>query len=91
MTAPGGVPERLTVAEIRTRRGRWTADQLRQLPATVDLETAASVLAMGLTKARELARIGEFPVRVIHHGDRYVIPARALLVLLDVEAERPAG
>ena len=93
-TAPAGLaglPERLTADMVRARRGQWSADQLRQLPATVDLETAGSVLGMALTKARELARAGEFPVRIIRHGDRYVVPTRPLLVLLGIEAERAAG
>lgn len=70
----------------KPRRGHWTADDLRGLPVTVDLATAGSVLDMGITKARELARAGQFPVRVIRHGDRYVVPTRALLDLLEVPA-----
>ncbi|KLL11839.1 MULTISPECIES: helix-turn-helix domain-containing protein [Protofrankia] len=69
----------------KPRRGQWTTRQLRALPVIVDVETAASVLGMGLTKARALIRAGEFPVRVIKHGDRYVIPLRGLLALLGVE------
>jgi hypothetical protein len=63
-------------------RGRWTVDDLRGLPATVDLATAGSVLGMGLTKARAMARADDFPVPVIRHGERYVIPTRPLLDLL---------
>lgn len=71
--------------ELAPRRGRWTVAQLRRLPATTDLATAGSVLGMGLTKAREMARAEEFPVRVIKHGERYVVPTRPLLDLLGVE------
>lgn len=70
---------------VRSRRGSWTAAQLRALPATTDVETAGSVLGMGLWKARALIRDGEFPVPVIRHGSRYIIPTRPLLALLGVE------
>lgn len=69
----------------RPKRGQWTADDLRRLPVTIRLETAASVLDMGLTKARELARAGQFPVLVLKHGERYVVPTQPLLALLGVE------
>ncbi|WP_261554769.1 hypothetical protein [Frankia tisae] len=69
------------------KRGQWTAADLRALPVTTDLATAASVLNMGLTKARDLARIDQFPVPVLRHGERYVVPTRPLLALLDVEPE----
>ncbi|WP_347176933.1 hypothetical protein [Parafrankia sp. EAN1pec] len=71
--------------ELPPERGRWTAAQLRALPVTTDLATAGSVLDMGLTKARELARAGQFPVPVVKHGERYVVPTRPLLALLGVE------
>lgn len=72
-------------ADLAPLRGRWTAPQLRRLPVTTDLATAGSVLNMGLTKARELARAGQFPVKVYKHGERYVVPTRQLLDLLGVE------
>jgi hypothetical protein len=75
---------RYTSGDLRRMRGRWTAEQLRGLPVTVGLETAGSVLDMGLTKARELARAGAFPVPVLKHGERYVVPTRPLLALLGV-------
>lgn len=70
---------------VQPNRGEWTARQLRALPATTDVETAGSVLGMGLWKARALIRDGQFPVPVIRHGSRYVIPTRPLLALLEVE------
>lgn len=73
---------RYTAAELSERRGAWSVDELLTLPATVGLDVAGSVLGFGLTKSRELARAGEFPVRVIHHGDRWTVPTRPLLVLL---------
>ncbi|OHV21212.1 hypothetical protein BBK14_08015 [Parafrankia soli] len=69
----------------KTRRGQWTVSQLRALPATTDVETAGSILGMGLWKSRALIRDGQFPVPVIRHGSRYVVPTRPILALLDVE------
>ncbi|WP_242422868.1 hypothetical protein, partial [Frankia torreyi] len=64
----------------------WTLSDLDKLPLTTDLPTAASILSMGTTKARSLARAGQFPVRVIKHGDRFLVPVAALRRLL-VEAD----
>jgi len=64
-----------------------TVTQLRDLPATVDLMTAARVLGLGRTKAYELAKQDRFPCRVIRIGDLYRIPTAGLLELLGVPAE----
>lgn len=69
----------------KPRRGQWTVRQLRALPATTDVETAGSALGMGLWKARALIRDGQFPVPVIRHGSRYIVPTRPILNLLGVE------
>ena len=64
-----------------------TVTQLRNLPATVDLMTAARVLGLGRTKAYELAKHGQFPCRVIRIGDTYRIPAAGLLELLGISTQ----
>ncbi|WP_024795892.1 helix-turn-helix transcriptional regulator [Tomitella biformata] len=56
------------------------------LGVTTDLQTAARALGIGKSTAYALAQKGEFPVRVIRMGSRYVIPTRELLDLLGVEA-----
>ena len=53
-----------------------TVTQLRNLPATVDLMTAARVLGLGRTKAYELAKHDQFPCRVIRIGDTLPDPDR---------------
>jgi hypothetical protein len=60
----------------------WTADAVRQLGMTTDVETAAAILSIGRTKAYELAKSGEFPVKVLRIGRRYVVPVPALVALL---------
>jgi hypothetical protein len=66
-----------------------TVTQLRNLPATVDLMTAARVLGLGRTKAYELAKHDRFPCRVIRIGDLYRIPTAGLLELLGVTPGEP--
>jgi hypothetical protein len=68
-----------------------TVTELRNLPATVDLMTAARVLGLGRTKAYELAKRDQFPCRVIRIGDTYRVPAAGLLDLLGISVEAPAG
>jgi hypothetical protein len=67
-----------------------TVTELRNLPATVDLMTAARVLGLGRTKAYELAKREEFPCRVIRIGDTYRVPSAGLLDLLGVTSSEPA-
>ncbi|MDX3237182.1 helix-turn-helix domain-containing protein [Streptomyces sp. ME03-5709C] len=45
-----------------------TADEVLDLPATTDLETAAAAFGIGRTTAYDLARRNEFPCRVIRAG-----------------------
>jgi hypothetical protein len=67
---------------------RWTAAAVRALGVYTDLVTAGSVLGMGRTKAHELARMGCFPVPVIRHGRRYVVPVAPILHLLHLDSEQ---
>jgi hypothetical protein len=63
-----------------------TLAELQQLPATVDLLTAARALGLGRTKAYELAKKGEFPCRIIRVGVAYLVPTAELLKLLGVDS-----
>lgn len=68
-----------------------TISQLRAMPATVDLMTAAAALGLGRTKAYELAKHGQFPCRVIRIGDTYRIPTAGLLDLLGITPGEPGS
>jgi hypothetical protein len=61
----------------------WTAEAVRRLGMTTDVETAGAILGIGRTKAYELAKNGEFPVRVLRIGRRYVVPIPALMAVLE--------
>ncbi|MER7278012.1 DNA-binding protein [Dactylosporangium sp. NPDC000244] len=65
----------------------WTIDAVRKLPATVDIETAGAVLGIGRSKSYELAKAGDFPVRVLRIGRRYLVPTNLLLKLLGVDQD----
>jgi excisionase family DNA binding protein len=68
---------------------KLTLDQVRELPPTIDLMTAARVLGIGRTKAYELARAGEFPVHVVRIGDLYRVSTADLLRF--IRADEAAG
>jgi hypothetical protein len=73
------------------QRHQWTAEAVRALGVHTDLVTAGALLGMGRTKAHELARTGRFPVPVLRHGRRYLVPVAPILHLLQLEpsGERP--
>ena len=60
----------------------WTEQAVRNLGMTTDVETAGAILGIGRTKAYELAQAGEFPVRILRIGRRYLVPVPAILQLL---------
>ncbi len=60
-------------------------DQVRRLPAVVDLVTAARALGIGRTTAYAMVRRGEFPVTVFKTGATFKVPTAPLLVLLQLD------
>lgn len=56
-----------------------TLDEIRQWPSTVDLLTAGRALGISRTKTYELARAGQFPVRLLPLGKRYRVAQADLL------------
>jgi hypothetical protein len=63
----------------------WTIDTVRNLGATIDVETAGAILGIGRSKSYELAKNGEFPVRVLRIGRRYLVPTPSILALLGID------
>jgi hypothetical protein len=72
-------------AETESKDATWTIESIRGLGMTTDVETAASILGFGRTKAYELAKSGDFPVRLLRIGRRYVVPIPAILRLLGAD------
>ncbi|MBW6433076.1 helix-turn-helix domain-containing protein [Actinoplanes hulinensis] len=66
------------------RQTSWTVEAVRDLGLTTDIETAASILGIGRSKAYALAKEGDFPVRIIRVGRSYLVPVPAILELLGV-------
>ena len=62
-------------------------DELLQLPAMIDLATAARALGVGRTKAYGLAKSGTFPCPVLRIGTSYRVRTADLLKLIGVERQ----
>lgn len=56
----------------------WTVEAVRRLGATVGIETAGAILGIGRSKSYELAKAGQFPVRVLRIGRRYLVPTPSI-------------
>ena len=60
----------------------WTVESVRSLGLTTTVDKAASILGISRTKAYALAKQGDFPVKLVRAGRRYLVPIPALLILL---------
>ena len=60
----------------------WTIESVRALGSTTSIDIAAEILGIGRTKAYAMAKDGEFPVRLLNIGRRYLVPVPALIELL---------
>lgn len=67
-----------------------TLDELLALPVSVDIETAGRAFGIGYTKAKDLARRGEFPCRVLKVGPKYRVPRSAILEALGIDPSHMA-
>ncbi len=66
-----------------------TADEVRALPAVVDLPTAARVLGLGRSAAYELVRTGAWPTPVLRLGKLIKVPSAPLAELVGLAAPEP--
>lgn len=62
-----------------------TREELLELPAVVDVATAAAVLGVGRSCAYEMVRTGDWPTPVLRLGRLIRVPTAPLLELLGVE------
>lgn len=75
------------IPSSRARAVGLSRADLLAMPAALDLVTAGRALGLGRTKAYELVRAGEFPVRVMRLGPAYRVATADLLKLLGIELE----
>ncbi|GAA1836611.1 helix-turn-helix domain-containing protein [Actinomadura chokoriensis] len=68
-----------------------TPAELRSLPVTIDLVTAARAFGIGRTKAYQLARTGTFPCRVLQVGRNYRVSTADLQTALGLSPKAPAS
>lgn len=62
---------------------RLTLAEVRALPVTVDVETAAAALGVSKSTAYEAIRLGTFPARVITVMSRKTVITASLVALLE--------
>lgn len=79
-----------TIPRTSNRR-MWTEQAVRDLGVTTDVQTAGAVLGIGRSKAYEMAKADQFPVRLLHIGRRYVVPVAAILQLLGADPQGREG
>lgn len=71
---------------IKSRKAAaLTPNEIRTLPASIDLVTAGRALGVCRTKAHEMARAGKWPVPLFRVGTRYRVRRSDLLAFLGIE------
>ncbi len=65
-------------------RPAMSMDRAQELPAVVDVVTAAAILGIGRTAAYELIRVGAWPTPVLRLGKLIRIPTGPLLELVQL-------
>ncbi len=70
---------------------RLTLAEIRGLPATVDVETAAAAIGISRSTAYEAIRAGTFPARVITVSRRRLVITATLIALLEGSGDDPAA
>ena len=66
-----------------------TLDELRALPAILDVPTAGKILGLGVSASYGASRRGEIPTLRI--GKKLIVPTAKLLALLGVPASPVGG
>lgn len=54
------------------------------------IETAGRAFKIGRTKARQLARTGAFPVKILRLGAQYRVPTAAIVRALGLDDQEPS-
>lgn len=72
---------------MRQRTKTPTLEQIKGWGATTDVVTAGKAFGIGRNRAYELAKDGNFPVRVIPVGRNYRVVVAEILAILDVSSD----
>lgn len=69
----------------------WTEESIRGLGARTDLKTGCSVVGIGYTSGKAMAREGILPFPAHRVGAKWIVPVAGLLrfLLLDEETTEP--
>ncbi|MDH6679252.1 hypothetical protein M2284_003468 [Rhodococcus sp. LBL1] len=62
-----------------------TREEIDALGVSTDLRTANKALGIGNSTGYELAGKGEYPVKVLRAGSRYIVPTAGLREALGLE------
>jgi hypothetical protein len=65
----------------------WTPGAVRELGLTTDLPTAAQIIGIGRSLAYDLAKTGQFPVRILRIRGRVLVPVPDLLRYVGASSE----
>jgi hypothetical protein len=68
-----------------------TGEELLDLPAVIDLDTANRALQIGRSTGYGLAKHGRYPVKVLRLGNAYRVVTADLLKLLGLERRHTVG
>jgi len=68
----------------KSNRSGMSAEDARRLPVSFGLDTANRALSLGRAKGYDLAKRGEYPVRVLRIGSAYRVTRADLLTLLGI-------
>jgi hypothetical protein len=62
-------------------------DELLDLPAAIDLDTANRALSIGRSTGYALAKRGQYPVKVLRLGNAYRVITADLLRVLSIDGD----
>jgi hypothetical protein len=86
MTAQdGGKHHEQEETRAETGTSRWTAEAIRALGATTDLQTLAGIFTCGVWSSRKMARTGEWErqgIKIIRIGVHYRVGVQSILDVL---------
>ena len=69
----------------KTGNGKWTAEAIRALGATTDLQTLAGIFGCGVWSSRKMARTGEWErqgIKIFRIGVHYRVGVQSILDVL---------